>query len=241
MRALSGPAEGPLLHDVSLRVDRGATVVVLGPNQSGKTMLLRHLLGLERGTSGVITVDGERFGVADPTGESLRMLRRRLGAVFESSALLRQISVVENVELPLLEHTSIERDEARDTARELLDAAGVRADDTVMPADLDRADQRRVALARALALEPCLLVLDEPTVGLDAHAAHQFDDTVEALQRKHQFGLLILTTEVRHAFGHAREIDVLVDGCIVARGDRASLLESEHPMVRRLLHRRGGE
>jgi phospholipid/cholesterol/gamma-HCH transport system ATP-binding protein len=240
-RALSGPLEAPLIHDVDLRVSAGETLVVLGPIQSGKTTLLRHLLGLERALRGSVTLGGERFDAALPPNAMLRRLRARIGVVFESSALLARISVVENVELPLLEHTDVRSGEAREAARELLLECGLRADDDLMPADLNRADQRRVALARALALRPCALVLDEPTVGLDPHAAHEFDVTLEALQQEYGFGMLILTREVRHAFQPHRKIAVLVEGRIVACGDRETLLANEHPIVRRLLHRRGGE
>jgi phospholipid/cholesterol/gamma-HCH transport system ATP-binding protein len=241
VRALTGPAERPLVWDVDLHVAARETVVVLGPIHSGKSTLLRHLVGLERAASGALTVGHEQFDAVAPTNESLRELRKRIGAVFASSALLRQISALENVELPLLEHTTVTRSEVQDTARELLRESGLQDGDGLMPMELGRAEQRRVALARALALRPRILVLDEPTVGLDSHAAHEFDDTVEALQDRYGFGVLILTTEVRHAFGPAREIAVLVEGRIVARGDRETLQESEHPMVRRLLHRRGSE
>ena len=231
----------PLIHDVDLRVAGGETLVVLGPIQSGKTTLLRHLLGLDRALRGTVTLGGESFDASMPPDASLRQMRARVGVVFESSALLNRISVVENVELPLLEHTDVGSDEAREQARELLRECGLRANDDLMPADLNRAEQRRVALARALALRPCALVLDEPTGGLDPHAAHEFDVTLQALQEEYGFGLLILTREVRHAFQPGRRIAVLVEGRIVACGDLDSLLESEHPIVRRLLHRRGGE
>src|SRR4029079_15689194 len=118
---------------------------------------------------------------------------------------------------------------------------GLRADDNLMPADLNRAEQRRVALARALALRPCALVLDEPTGGLDPHAAHEFDVTLAALQEEYGFAMLILTREVRHVFQPGRKVAVLVEGRIVACGDRETVLANEHPIVRRLLHRRGGE
>jgi phospholipid/cholesterol/gamma-HCH transport system ATP-binding protein len=238
---LTGPAGASVVRDISLRVPCREIVVVLGAIQSGKSMILRHVVGLERAERGSMTIGGESYDLTAPPGEPLRRMRQRVGVVFESSALLRQITVVENVELPLLENTGTSRAEAREAARELLRQAGIQADDDMMPVDLGRADQRRVALARALALGPCALVLDEPTVGLDAHAAHEFDETLDALQARHGFGVLILTREVRHAFGKARAIHVLVDGRIVAHGPREALVASDDPIVRRLLNRRGRE
>jgi phospholipid/cholesterol/gamma-HCH transport system ATP-binding protein len=235
---LTGPAGARILFDVTLRVPAGETHVVLGPIHSGKSMLLRHLVGLERATEGTLAVGGERFDARAPSDDDLARLRRRVGAVFEGSALFSRMSVVENVELPLLEHTDASPRAAREAARELLAEVGLRPDDDVTPADLGRADKRRVALARALALRPPVVVLDEPTVGLDAHSAAELDDALERTQARRGFGALILTHEVRHAFGRARRIDVMAQGRLVAGGDRAALLASEHPVVKQLLHRR---
>ncbi len=240
MHGLTGPAAHPLIFDVDLQVADGATAVVIGPIHSGKSTLARHLVGLERASHGTITVGGERF---DPTvwrgDELLLPLRRRVGIIFESSALLRHLTLLENVELPIAEHTDTRGRAARDAARELLWRVGVRSDEAALPASVGRGTHRRVALARALALRPRLLVLDEPTIGLDAHAAHEFDETVQALQAHDSFGVLILSREARHAFGPARDIYVLADGRVVAGGPRDLVLASDHPVARRLLHRRG--
>lgn len=241
MRALTGPAPAPLIFGIDLCVAHGETVLVLGPIQSGKTMLMRHLVGLECAESGFIAVDGHTFDPTRPDDRKLRALRSRVGVVFEGSALLRRISVLENVELPLLEHRHSSRSAARDAARELLAEVGIEVDDGMMPVELGRAGQRRVALARALALRPRLLLLDEPTLGLDSQAAHDFDENLQALQRKYDFGVVIFSHEIRHAYGPVNEIDVLADGHIVARGTRESLLQSDDPVIHGLLHRRGAE
>ena len=231
----------PFIFDIELYVSRGETVLILGPIQSGKSMLMRHLVGLECAATGTIAVDGHSFDPTKPDEKALRKLRARVGVVFEGSALLRRISVLENVELPLLEHQHSSRAEARDAARELLAEVDIEVDDDTMPVQLGRAGQRRVALARALALRPRLLLLDEPTLGLDSQAAHEFDATMQALQTKYDFGLVIFSHEVRHAYAPANEIDVLVGGRIVARGSRETLLQSEDPVIHGLLHRRERE
>ncbi len=241
VRNLTGPARSPLIFDIEMLVARGETVLVLGPIQSGKSMLMRHLVGLECASAGVIAVDGESYDATTTDERALRSLRARLGVLFEGSALLRRISVLENVELPLLEHHHSSRSDARDAARELLAEVGIEVDDDTMPVQLGRAGQRRVGLARAMALHPRLLLLDEPTLGLDSQAAHEFDDTLHALQKKYDFGVVIFSHEIRHAYGPVNEIDVLTGGRIVARGTREALLKSDDPVIHGLLHRRERE
>ena len=239
MRGLTGPASDPAITSIDLDVDRGGTRVVLGPIHSGKSMIMRHIVGLETARAGTIRVDGETFDATHTDEKLLLRLRKRIGVLFEGSALVTRISAVENVELPLLEHTDVTPDEARDAARELLAEVGLTVDDETTPEQLTRVGQRLVALARALALRPPLLLLDEPTHSLDPHSAAQLDETIRRLQDANGFGVLIFTNEVRHAFGRARHIYVVSQGRVVASGVRDALLESQHAVVRSLLHRRG--
>jgi ABC-type transporter Mla maintaining outer membrane lipid asymmetry ATPase subunit MlaF len=237
--ALTGPSRAPALFDVAMHVERGRTALVLGPIHSGKTMLLRHIVGLEEATSGTVMVDGEQFDARGEPDGVLRRMRTRLGVVFDGSALITRISALENVELPLLEHTSASPEEARDVAHELLGEVGLAIEDGLTPTQLDRASQRRVALARALALRPPVLLLDEPTQGLDAAAASEFDDTLARLQEELGFGAVIFSHEVRYAFGRADHIFVMSKGVIIEQGDLQSLHDSRNEMVRRLIDRRG--
>ena len=237
---LTGPLPRPVIHDVSLCVPRGATHLVIGPIQAGKSMLMRHIVGLEHPVSGRIFLEGARVDGAADSDAQLRRLRARLGVVFEGSALISRLSAVENVELPLLEHSRVAPGEARDAARELLSEVGMADAGDKTAEALGRSAQRRVAIARALALHPAMLLLDEPTQGLDAHAAHEIDDLLRALQARYGFGTLIFSHEVRHAFGMASEIYVMAAGAIVARGNRDALEESGNEVVRQLLHRRSG-
>jgi phospholipid/cholesterol/gamma-HCH transport system ATP-binding protein len=243
VQGLTGPVGLTIVRGVSFVIPAGQMHVVLGGIHAGKTMLLRHLVGLERAEAGTITVAGESFDARGESVERVRRLRSRLGVVFEGSALFSRLSIVENVELPLLEHApehELDPDAIRDTARGLLAEVGLMAvDDDTLPEQLGRAAQRRVALARALALHPPVILLDEPTAGLDSHSAAELDELIVRLQERHGFGALLLSHEVRHAYGAARHIYVFADGRVVAEGTREALLASTHPAAQRLLQRRG--
>ena len=119
VRSLTGPAGRTVIRDIDLAVNRGATHVMLGPIQGGKSMVMRHVLGLERASEGMICIDGEEFDAISVSESVLRRMRTRIGAVFEGSALLSRLSAVENVELPLLEHTEATAEDARETAQEI--------------------------------------------------------------------------------------------------------------------------
>ena len=241
VRELTGPAESPAIFDVALHVPRATTQLVLGPIHSGKSMLMRHIVGLEAAASGTVTIGEESFDAAAVSDIVLRRMRTRVGVVFEGSALLSRLTVIENVELPLLEHTDATAAQARETARELLFEVGLEGldeDGDLTPAQLSRLDRRRVALARALALRPPVVLLDEPTLGLDSHSAAVLDDTIARAQEADGFAVLIFSNEVRHAFGRAGHIYVMEEGRIVANGDLNALMRSDHELVHRLLHRR---
>jgi phospholipid/cholesterol/gamma-HCH transport system ATP-binding protein len=238
---LTGPRVSPAIFDVALEAWRGRTSVVLGPIHSGKTIVMRHLLALEEAATGTIVVEGERFDARGESDAVMRRLRTRYGAVFEGAALLSRLTALENVELPLLEHTHATLEEARDAAQELLTEVGLAIAQDATPEELDRAAQRRVALARALALRPPVLLLDEPTQGLDAHAAAELDATLRELQQRMGFGIVIFTREARYAFGDAQRVYVMAEGRIVDSGTHDSLTRSEHPVVRSLIRRRERE
>src|SRR5690349_20413546 len=149
VQSLTGPVGLTIVRGVSFTVPAGQTHVVLGGIHAGKTKLLRHLVGLERAEMGTITVAGETFDARGESVERIRRLRSRLGVVFEGSALFSRLSIVENVELPLLEHTpgdTLDADAIRESARALLAEVGLMAvDDDTLPEQLGRAAQRRVA------------------------------------------------------------------------------------------------
>lgn len=239
VRDLTGPAGTAVLRHVSLTVPRGATHVVLGTIHSGKSLLLRLILGLQRAQHGTVIIDGHAFDAAHPNEDELRRLRRRVGVVFDSSALVSRLSVVENVELPLVEHTDAAAGVARARAAALLREVGVAGDIDRTPDELSRLDRRRAAVARAFVLEPTLLLVDEPGHGLDAAAAAELDDAFVVLQQRHGCAALICSHDVRYAFRAPAAVSVLAGGEVVEQGDLDQLRHSRHEAVRRLVDRRG--
>lgn len=239
VRALTGPRRAPTVFDVSLQCARGATTLVLGPIHAGKTLLMRHLVGLEQAQGGTICVEGEAFDARGESDAVLRRMRTRIGVVFAGSALISRLSSLENVELPLLEHTSATAAEARRAAARLLSEVGLDPADDTPPGQLGRAAQRRVALARALALRPPVVLMDEPSQGLDPHSAAELDDVLTRLQQEHGFGLLLFTHDVRYAFGRADYVYVMAAGQVIEEGPAESVRASRNEVVQRLLDRRG--
>ncbi|HUQ83522.1 MAG TPA: ATP-binding cassette domain-containing protein [Gemmatimonadaceae bacterium] len=236
---LTGPVGTPVIHDVTLAVLAGRTHVVLGAMHSGKSLLLRLILGLQRSRHGTVTIDDAVFDMARPNESALAQARRRVGVVFDSSALVSRLTLLQNVELPLLEHTTMDADAARDVAERLLGDVGLRRDIERTPDQATRLDRRLVALARALALEPMLLLIDEPGHGLDADAAAELDDALFALRQRFACAALICSQEVRYAFRAPESVSILAAGAVVANGTLDALQASPVAIVRRLVDRRG--
>ena len=236
---LTGPAGAAVVRHVSLSLPRGGTHVVLGPMHSGKSLLLRLILGLQRSEHGTVTIDRTSYDAAAPNEDQLRRVRRGVGVLFDSSALVSRLTLLENVELPLVEHTELHASAARAKAAELLREVGVASDIERTPELVSRLDRRRAALARALVLEPPLLLVDEPGHGLDADATSELDATLRALQHRYGCAALICSQEVRYAFRSPESVSVLAGGRVVEHGDLEHLRRSRHAAVRRFVDRRG--
>ena len=239
VRDLTGPRGAAVVRHVSLTVPRAGSHVVLGPMHSGKSLLVRLVLGLDRASSGTVSVDGNEFDAAHPAEEALRRLRRHVGVVFDNSALVSRLTLLENVELPLAELSDVSATLARETAAALLADVGVSRDMDRTPDRLSRLDRRRAAVARALVRQPALLIIDEPGNGLDPHAASELDETLHTLHERYACGILICSQEVRYAFHWPEAISVLAGGRIVEQGHLDQLLHSRHEAVRRFVDRRG--
>jgi phospholipid/cholesterol/gamma-HCH transport system ATP-binding protein len=223
-----------LLRDVTMHVPRGQVVALMGGSGSGKTTLLRLLGGQLQPRSGRVTFDGQRVDTLDRQG--LFRLRRRIGMLFQFGALFTDLSVFENVAFPLREHTRLPESMIRDLVLMKLDAVGLRGAAALMPSQVSGGMARRVALARAVALDPPLLMFDEPFAGLDpislgtiAHLIRSLNDALGATS-------IVVTHDVPETFSIADRVYLLGEGRVVAQGTPAELRASDDPYVVQFLH-----
>jgi phospholipid/cholesterol/gamma-HCH transport system ATP-binding protein len=222
-----------VLDDVSFEVPRSRSFCLLGRSGTGKSVTLKHVIGLLRPDSGRVTVDGEE--VAALTGPELVAARRRIGFLFQHAALFDSLTVGENVAFPIRRHRRLSETAIERIARAKLDQVGLAAEYDRKPADLSGGMRKRVGLARAMALDPPVLLADEPSAGLDPVTAAEIDGLL--LELKGQgVTLLVVTHNIPSARHIGDELALLDQGRIVARGSAAALEASEHPLARAFLH-----
>jgi phospholipid/cholesterol/gamma-HCH transport system ATP-binding protein len=225
----------PILEDLSFDVPQGRTTVILGPSGSGKSTTLRLLLGLARPDSGSIVIDDiDITGV--PEGQ-LRLIRQRMGVVFQQGALFDSMTVGENVAFSLIEHADVPEEELERTIREHLRLVGLDPElIDRMPDQLSGGMQRRVAIARALAARnPQILLYDEPTTGLDPQSAERITDLIVELRDRMQKTSIMVTHDIADAFKVANSIAVLNEGRLVFEGSPAQLAETNESFINEFL------
>jgi phospholipid/cholesterol/gamma-HCH transport system ATP-binding protein len=225
-----------VLDDISFRIDPGQRVCILGRSGTGKSVTLKHVIGLMTPDSGQVLVQGE--DVARLGRRELSRLRQRIGFLFQNAALFDSISVGENVEFPMQRHTALAPGEIRQRAKRLLADVGLERDYDAMPATLSGGMRKRAALARALALEPALLLADEPSAGLDPVTSGEIDHLLMALDRA-RTTMLVVTHNIPSARAIGDELIFLHDGRILARGSPARLAASDVPLVREFMASEG--
>jgi phospholipid/cholesterol/gamma-HCH transport system ATP-binding protein len=219
-----------VLRDVSFEVPAGCGFVILGRSGTGKSVTLKHIIGL-------IHPDAGRVFVADNEVPTLKRLelsraRQKIGFLFQSAALFDSISVGENVAFPLRRHSDLKEAEIRHRAMEKLASVGLENEYDKMPADLSGGMRKRAGLARAMALDPPLLLVDEPSAGLDPITADEIDDLLLGLKTNGQTTLIVVTHNIPSARRLGDELVMLHEGRIIARGTPADLEGSDNELVR---------
>ena len=226
-----------VLDDVCLSISPGRSVCVLGRSGTGKSVALKHIVGLISPDSGSVLVEGE--DITRLSSRGLSRVRRRIGFLFQNAALFDSIGVGENVEFPLRRHTKLPDEEVRSRARALLAQVGLDREYDKMPADLSGGMRKRAGLARALALEPAILLADEPSAGLDPVTAREIDELLVELKVRSTTTLVVVTHNIPSARTIGDELVFLHEGRVIARGGPEALDRSEVPLVRQFMTSEG--
>ncbi|WP_171160502.1 ABC transporter ATP-binding protein [Usitatibacter palustris] len=223
-----------VLNGLTLDIPRGKVSAILGISGSGKTTLLQLIGGSLRPSRGSVKVCGEIVHELDT--EALYALRRNVGMMFQKGGLFSDLTVFENIAFPIREHTSLPEPVIRDLALMKLHAVGLRGAYKLKPTELSGGMARRVALARATALDPQLIIYDEPFAGLDPITLHVVRHLIRTLNDALGATSVVVTYDVHEAKRLADYIFVIGDGVIVGEGPTEQMLESKHPFVHQFLH-----
>jgi phospholipid/cholesterol/gamma-HCH transport system ATP-binding protein len=224
-----------LLHkDINMQFNRGKVSAIMGGSGCGKTTILRLIGGQLTPNSGKVVVDGDIVHEQDRNG--IYHLRRKMGMLFQHGALFTDLSVYENVAFPMREHTDLPENIIRDLVLLKLNAVGLRGAHNKMPAELSGGMARRVALARAVALDPDIIMYDEPFAGLDPISMAVICDLIRSLNDALGATSIIVTHDVAETFSFADYIYFLADGTVAAEGSPKQLMASKLPFVRQFIH-----
>jgi len=222
-----------VLDGVDLDIPTGETAVVIGRSGTGKSVLLKHIVGLMRPDEGSIEVDGEE--VVGRKEVELDDIRKRFGMLFQGAALFDSMTVGENVGLALREHHRLPEPEIRRRIRERLDWVGLEGAEKLKPASLSGGMRKRVGLARAIAMDPQFILYDEPTTGLDPITADVIDRLIRGLQKRLGVTSMVVTHDLMSAYKVGDLIAMLHDGKVVFRGTPEETRKTRDPMVRQFI------
>ncbi|TRW49885.1 ATP-binding cassette domain-containing protein [Aliidiomarina halalkaliphila] len=225
-----------VVHDnLDLTIQRGDITGIVGGSGSGKSVLMRSIIGLQRPVAGTIEMLGETVG---PNGiQRGSLLSRKMGVLFQSGALLSSLTVLENIAMPLLEHTDIAKSDALRLAKTKLALVGLPAHAAgLFPSELSGGMVKRAALARALALEPELLFLDEPTAGLDPISAAAFDDLLVTLRNALGFTVFLVTHDLDTLYHSCDRVAVIAEKRIIIHDTLEQVAAFDHPWLKDYFH-----
>lgn len=228
-----------VLNDVSLDIEEGQSVVIIGASGTGKSVLLKHIVGLLRPDKGEVWFDGKRIDVLSE--RELVKVRKQFGFLFQMGALFDSLSVEDNVAFPVVEHTRKSPEEISGIVGEKLALVGLRDSRKKMPGELSGGQKKRVALARAIALGPRVILYDEPTTGLDPIRSDVINELILKLQRELKVTSIVVTHDMHSAFKVGNRIVMLHEGKIIFDGAPSEIRHSTDPIVHRFVAGEAGE
>jgi phospholipid/cholesterol/gamma-HCH transport system ATP-binding protein len=225
-----------VLRGLNLVIESGETVVIIGQSGTGKSVLLKHIVGLLVPDRGQILVDG--VNVVKLSRKKLFELRMRFGMVFQSAALFDSVSVLENVALAIREHTDLPDEEVRRICDEKLRMVGLEGVGDKFPAELSGGMKKRVGFARAIAMDPQCVLYDEPTTGLDPIMADVINNLIVKLDQDLDITSVVVTHDLASAYKVADRIAMLHDGVVIWEGTPDEIRNTDHPLVRQFIEGR---
>lgn len=228
--------ERQVLNNISLDVHENEILVIMGASGSGKSTFLKHLLGLKPASSGSIRMLGREITAMNR--RELFELRREIGVAFQGGALFSSLSLIENIELPLHEHTRLDRETIQIMARMKLEMMDLLDHEHLMPAELSGGMLKRAGLARAVIMDPRLLFFDEPSSGLDPVTSAELDDLIKQLRDALNMTIVVITHEMQSALNIADRVTVLHYGEQIFTGDVDELQRSADTRILNMLHRK---
>ncbi|MFH1305437.1 MAG: ABC transporter ATP-binding protein [Candidatus Omnitrophota bacterium] len=226
--------ERTVLDGVNLKVRRGETFVIMGGSGSGKSTLIRHLIGILKPESGKVFLLGN--DITDLYGSSLNDIRKKIGMSFQSSALFDSMTVAENVSLALREHTELENDVINTIIKMKLELVGLRGFEDLLPSELSGGMQKRVGLARAIAMDPIIVFYDEPTAGLDPIVAAVIGKLIIDLSKKLSITSVVVTHDMKTAMAVGDRIGMLYEGKILEIGTPEEIRNSENKVIKQFIN-----
>ena len=226
---------GPLtvLNGIDLDIHAGQTTVILGPSGTGKSVMLKHIVGLLQPDAGTVWLGGQRVDTLDE--RQLVGVRKRVGFLFQLGALFDSMTVGQNVAFPLVAHTRLDRTERDTRVEHLLSMVGLARSQNKMPGEMSGGQQKRVALARAIALEPEIMLYDEPTTGLDPIRSDVINELIINLTRRLGITSIVVTHDMNSARKIADRMVLLYDGRVAADDAPEAFLNSENELVQRFI------
>jgi phospholipid/cholesterol/gamma-HCH transport system ATP-binding protein len=227
--------DAPLLQGINFDINEGEIFAIMGPSGSGKTTLFRHLIGLKRPLAGSVTLLGENLSICDQ--KILYEIRKEIGVAFQHGALMNSMNLIDNVELPLKEHTHLDPMTMRIMSRMKLEMMALSDAELMMPAQLSGGMLKRAGLARAVVMDPKILFFDEPSAGLDPATSAELDGLLVNLRDLLNITVVVVTHDLNSALKIADRVMVLDEGGIAAIGTMAEIEASTSPTVHALLHR----
>ncbi len=224
----------PVLNDLSLSINKGQTCVIIGRSGCGKSVLLKHIVGLLRPDQGKVLINQKEVAALNEL--ELGVLRSKISMVFQGGALFDSMNVAENVGFSLIEHTHISQKKLLERVEESLALVGLGGIGNLMPSELSGGMKKRVALARAICIRPEIILYDEPTTGIDPIAADSINELIRSLHDKLKVTSIVVTHDMKSAYHIADKIAMMYKGKIILEGAPKDIRESKNPIVHQFIN-----